>query len=265
MPSYNLQTISNTAHAEVQRLQAQVNLFWAAELEVFDLIGVQDQMRILEVGCSFGAYTKKLLQQYPNSSMVSIDIDASAVESTRAMVLQASAADRAAVRHQAVELLDDMSQFDLVIARLVVEHLDDPALAFDRMLQALVPNGLLICISNDFGWHTLHTPDITELPKLYDAYRQARIAQGGHPTIGRDLPMLFHGAGFTDVRLRAVIAHSDIDGLANFRASEGTGIAMQLVTDGYLGAADLAAIVAASPNSKRCVRDLLVGSGRRPK
>lgn len=265
MPSYNSQTISSDAVLESQRLQAQADLFWESEREIFHLIGLRDGMRILEVGCSGGHYTEKLTQQYPNTSIVAIDSDELAVSAARARPALAAMGTNLVVRHQSVEALDDIARFDAVIARLVVEHLDQPESALQRMLQSLVPGGVVICISNDFGWHTLHSPDVAMLPTLFGAYRQARQAQGGNPTVGRDLPRLLATAGFAEVGLRAVVAHSDLTGLDKFRAAEGIGIAMKLVADGLLSPADLSSIIADSRSTQSCVRVLLAANGRRPR
>jgi SAM-dependent methyltransferase len=264
MSSYHRQTISSSPDAEGRRLDAQADLFWEAEQEVLELAGARDGLRMLEVGCSRGCYAEKLLRRYPASSLVAIDADASAVDEARARLDGSPFADRATVLHQPVEELVDVSQFELALARLVLEHVDQPRLALERIWGALAPGGLFVCISNDFGWHTLHSPDVAGLPTLFNAYRRARQDQGGNPAIGRDLPALLQDAGFVDVALRAVVAHSDLSGLDAFRRAEGTGIAMQLVAEGYLRADDLAEIMSAAPRTERCVRMLLVASGRRP-
>ena len=126
------------------------------------------------------------------------------------------------------------NSFDFAITRLVLEHLPDPVGAVREIFRILKPGGKAVFVDNDFDMHTITYPHITELRDLYQAYCQARIAEGGNPTIGRELPSVLKKGGFSKVDFDIIIAHSAILGDKVFLQAEGLGIPFQLVKKGFL-------------------------------
>jgi SAM-dependent methyltransferase len=88
------------------------------------------------------------------------------------------------------------AEFDLVYARLVVEHLGVRALK--RMAAAVSPGGLLVLEDYDFAGATSHPPD-----ELGDRVRDAIVGfmegAGFDPFMGRRLVSELRAAGFDDV------------------------------------------------------------------
>ncbi len=68
--------------------------------------------------------------------------------------------------------------FDFAISRLVLEHLPDPTKAIKEIYRILKPGGKVILVDNDFEMHIMTYPHVSGLRELYDAYCQARFAEG---------------------------------------------------------------------------------------
>jgi SAM-dependent methyltransferase len=101
------------------------------------------------------------------------------------------------------------SGFDLVHARLVLEHLPDPAAALTAMAQALRPGGWLLAESADPMLQPLACPDEHGTAQiLANKVRHAVWAvdpRRGHLRFGRTLPRLLRDADLTGVTAAARI------------------------------------------------------------
>jgi SAM-dependent methyltransferase len=96
-------------------------------------------------------------------------------------------------------LADDLpeGEFDLVYARLVVEHLGRPAL--ERMLPALKPGGMLLLEDYDWVAADVHPPDPL-FEKVTGAVLGFMEKAGFDPRFGRRLVSELTDAGLTDVK-----------------------------------------------------------------
>lgn len=133
--------------------------------------------------------------------------------------------------------------FDLIIVRLVLEHIQNIYSAMNEIKRLLKPNGNVIIIDNDFDFHLMIYPRVEKLNKLYEAYCNARIEQGGHPKVGKELPSILKESGFEISDFRTIVAHSEVVGREIFNKSEGLGIATKLMKDNYLSSEDYTEIV----------------------
>jgi SAM-dependent methyltransferase len=124
--------------------------------------------------------------------------------------------------------------FDIAVLRLVLEHLSEPLHALREAGRILKPEGKIVVIDNDFDFHLRTWPPVHELDDYYSAYCAAREKDGGHPRIGRQLPMLLKQAGFTAPSLEILCAHNQVVGDQPFLKSEGQGIPDQLAKTGFL-------------------------------
>jgi ubiquinone/menaquinone biosynthesis C-methylase UbiE/acyl carrier protein len=232
--SYKIQNFAANVDNEIRRLKAQVELFWDKELRCLRMLGLRDGMRILECGSGPGHVIEKLLESFPSSHVTGVEIDRFLFQKSKEK-LAAQGSDRFQIIEQSITHMDfDDNSFDFALARLVLEHLPDPLKAVKEVYRALKPGGKGVFIDNDFDMHLRAYPEIPELNELYEAYRRCRVAEGGNPRIGRELPGILQEAGFSDVDLEIVCAHSRVIGDEAFLKSEGSGIPAQLVKDGYL-------------------------------
>jgi SAM-dependent methyltransferase len=93
--------------------------------------------RVLDAGCGTG-YGSELLARAGAAEMIGVDLDSdtvAAAEKAAPAVTFATADIR--------ELPAGLGDFDLIVCFEVLEHLDDPETALDRLAQALRPDGVL--------------------------------------------------------------------------------------------------------------------------
>jgi ubiquinone/menaquinone biosynthesis C-methylase UbiE/acyl carrier protein len=237
--SYNLSSFAADIDGEIQRLNAQVDLFWNQELPLYQRLGMQDGMRLLDCGCGSGYLLKKLQDAFPGMQCTGIEIE----EPLVALAKKTVTGNGCQILQRPITgsgLPED--SFDFVISRLVLEHLPNPLEALKEVLRVLKIGGRAVFLDNDFDLHERTWPDSPALDELYHAYRRARRADGGNPCIGRQLPSLMKIAGFMGVDLHILAAHNQVVGDKAFLKAEGAGIAAQLVKTGYLAAGALDAV-----------------------
>lgn len=232
--SYKLNEFTLNTKSEIERLEAQVDLFWEKEIALYKMIGLKDGISIVECGCGTGIVGRKILQAFPECKISAFDIDPILVETAK-NTAQSLGLENYEVFERPINESGLLSNaYDFAIVRLVLEHLPDPIDAAQEVFRILKPNGRAVFIDNDFDFHLRTYPDIPELKVLYDAYCRARKQDGGNPKIGRELPNLLKRSGFSDIDMHLITAHSSIVGDSIFLKSEGSGIPAKLVKDGYL-------------------------------
>ncbi len=232
--SYQIETISHSVEMEVNRLKAQVDLFWDKELKHYIEFGLSDGMLIAELGSGPGFLTDKLLECFPNIQVVGVEIDSLLVDYANSYLPQKHSGRFEVINKSIMETDLNNNSFDFTITRLVLEHLADPVNAVREVFRILKPGGKAVFVDNDFEKHIITFPFILELRALYDAYCQSRYAEGGNPKIGRELPNILKNSGFSNVDFEIISAHSEIVGDELFFKSEGLGIPSRLVQDGFL-------------------------------
>jgi ubiquinone/menaquinone biosynthesis C-methylase UbiE len=267
--SYQIRTVAGNVEKEIQRLKAQIDLFWENERKHYVEFGLRDGLSIVELGSGPGFLTEKLLATFPQVKMTAVEIDPFLVDYAqntlsqkyvhRYEILQSSLMDTGLVANS----------FDFAITRLVLEHLTDPIGAIQEVLRIVKPGGKAIFVDNDFGMHIMAYPHISGLGELYDAYCQSREAEGGNPKIGRQLPALLKKGGFSKVDIAVICAHSEIVGDEPFLASEGIGIPSKLVQDGFLSSKVLAKIAVEwrkmlKSHNHSILRQMYMASGEKP-
>lgn len=100
------------------------------------------QSRILEVGCSVGAFTQRLLELDPRE-VIALDISATALARARSSV----SSPRVSFLRQDIYAEPPPSGCDFMVASDVLYYTEDPsvlAATRDRLLEALAPRGLVL-------------------------------------------------------------------------------------------------------------------------
>ncbi|MBA2710957.1 MAG: alpha/beta fold hydrolase [Tatlockia sp.] len=268
--SYQFEAISINARHELKRLQAQVDLFWKQELQRYQAYGLKDGMKILDAGCGWAYLTTKLCQHFHSVKVTALDQDPEMIKYASHNLHEKKLQDRVSLVQNSITSSQlESNQFDFVIARLLLEHLPDPSLGLAEIYRVLKPGGTVVLINNDFDFHTWTYPKVSALKAIYNAYKNCRQAEGGHPTIGRSLPALLSKAGFKEVEFDMLVSHNAIVGDQLFFDSEGMGIPLKLVQQGYLSSNQLSELVKEwntmlVDSDHIMMRKLFMGIGKKP-
>jgi ubiquinone/menaquinone biosynthesis C-methylase UbiE len=238
--AYQIRTFASNVEKEIQRLKAQVDLFWGNESKRYVEFGLRDGLSIVELGSGPGFLTEKILATFPHLKVTAIEIDPFLIAYAKKHISQQHLHQCEILQGSIMDTGLAANSFDFAITRLVLGHLPDPVGAIQEVLRIVKPGGKAVFIDTDLGMHIMTHPHIAELAELYAAYCQSREAEGGHPKIGRELPALLKKGGFSKVNFEVICAHSEIVGDEWFLASEGVGIPSKLVQDGLLSSKVLA-------------------------
>lgn len=161
-------------------------------------LGIGPGWRCWEVGAGGGSVTGWLSERVGEAGgVVATDVDVRALASSRGVNVEVLRNDLGAEEAPG-------SGFDLVHARLVLEHVYDYTAGLAAMAGALRPGGWLLAESADPLLQPLACPDETgPAQALANKLRHAIWAvetHSGQKRFGRMLPRLLRGAGLADVQ-----------------------------------------------------------------
>jgi ubiquinone/menaquinone biosynthesis C-methylase UbiE/acyl carrier protein len=267
--SYHVKSFSTSTEAEIRRLNAQVDLFWATESELLARYGLRDSMDLLDCGCGPGRLIELLKKKMPELRCTGLEMDPILVEAAGQRFAECGLRGCRIVQGTAEKPGLTEASFDFIILRLVLEHVPDPALALRSLSRLLRPGGRMAVIANDFEYHLRTWPPVPQLERLYEAYRASRKKDGGDPCIGRRLPQMLTQAGLAMLGFELEAAHNAVLGDGPFLKAEGAGIPVKLVQTGFLDELTLAEMTQAwlamlAEPGHSIVRQLFVGIGERP-
>ncbi|MFM9368611.1 class I SAM-dependent methyltransferase [Streptomyces sp. Da 82-17] len=177
--------------------------------------GVTRGWRCLEVGAGSGSIAGWLADRVaPGGSVLATDVKPQHIPARPGLT---------SLRHDIVQDPLPEGEFDLISARLVLQHLPQRAAVLDKLVRALKPGGWLQIEEFDTSYEPpLLTPD-DESARLYRAFLDAKCAmmraRGGDPEWGRKAPAAMRAAGLVDIDPRPRI---------ELRTAETPGLRLQL-------------------------------------
>jgi SAM-dependent methyltransferase len=168
---------------------------YASTASLFDRFGFKDGQKCFDIGCGGGDVTLELARRIgPSGKAVGADIDETQLDIARREVVAKD------IRNVEFRLLDirtteeDIgSVFDVVYARFLLTHLDDPSRAVAAFYRYLRPGGLVITY-----------PDSEAFQRYKELYCTLVLRRGGDPNIGPRLPFLLTDGGFEKVDMTLV-------------------------------------------------------------
>jgi SAM-dependent methyltransferase len=177
---------------ERARLAVLEEIFDPGTIRHLDALGVGPGWRCLEVGAGAGSVARWLCQRVgPDGRVVATDLKTGFLEP-----LTDEFECLEVLCHDVVADDLDGDAFDLIHARLLLEHLPERDLTLKRLVAALAPGGVLLL--EDFDWSSMVPrpgPGAEVFERVCAALLELMEANGYTPWFGRRLPGLLADAG----------------------------------------------------------------------
>lgn len=182
-------------------LLAQTVATAAPRRRVLPIVPLHAGWRVLDLGTGFGPLAFELAATAP-VEVVGVDTDREVLAASRALAarLGGMLAAGSAVRFEggdATALEVAPESFDLVTARLLFQHLADPAAAAREVARVLRPGGYVFVFDVDDGLGVSYPEVDGPLQVLERAFVAWQASYGGDREIGRKLSTLLAGAGLS--------------------------------------------------------------------
>lgn len=240
---------------ERTRLGGIESLWDPGSQALIDAVGITKGWRCLEVGAGGGSLVQWMAGR--GATVMAIDIDTRFVEPLASGAIEVRRAD---IR------TDELPQheFDLVHARLVLEHLTERRQILDRLAGALRPGGWLLI--EDYDWTGFGFEDADPQSEHVTRAVITFMQQAGFdPQYGRRVVADMAAAGLADVRGegRALVIDSGSPGFDFFRLSF-QSLRDAVVDAGLLSREDADEAAARFAENRRLLTPLMMaGLGRR--
>ncbi len=166
---------------------------------LLDQIGVGSGARCVDFGCGGGHVAMELARRVgPSGFVLGLDLDEELLGIARDDAA-ASGVAHVTFRSASIEAFSE-TDFDVAYARMVLEHLRDPAAMVAKMVKAVRSGGIVAAEDAHFaGCFT--EPPCAGYDKWVQWFKEAVRRQGGDLDLGPRLPALLRAAGLVDIRV----------------------------------------------------------------
>lgn len=240
---------------ERSRLAGIESLWDPGSRALLDDLGIGAGWRCLEVGAGAGSLTQWMANR--GAAVTAIDIDTRFIEPLACNAIEVRRVD---IRTDELPT----ASFDLVHARLLLEHLPDRRDVIDKLAAALRPGGWLVI--EDYDWTGFSFEDADpRLDRVVEAVIAFMQQAGFDPRYGRRVVADLAGAGLADIRGegRARVIDSNSPGFDFFRLSL-ESLRDAVVEAGLLSSADADAAAAHLSEDRRLLTPMMMAAiGRR--
>jgi SAM-dependent methyltransferase len=190
-------------HAERERLGSLTRLYDGTTIALAERLGLTAGWRCADVGAGTGSIAELLAERVGDGgSVLAVDTDTRFLEPLADGVLTVEERD-ITVRPLPAQ------QFDLVHARLLLEHLPSRDTVLRELADAVAPGGWLLVEDLDWATATVLDPPSSLHARVVDACRRVMTAHGYDPEFGRRLPRALRDAGLVDVGTSATSVQVD--------------------------------------------------------
>jgi len=252
-----------------ERFKVLSRVMHSSTTALLERLGVGDGMACLDLGCGGGDVTLELGRRVgPHGRAVGADLDETKLDLAR------RESDEQRIRNVEFHLLDIQRQyvgsdFDVVYARFLLTHLDDPLRALAAMCRQLRPGGLAIVEDIDVSGCFTY-PESEAFRRFLQLYCAVVQRRGGDPNIGPRLPILLTDGGFENVELTVVQPVGTIGEVKLVNPLTMENIADAVLQDGLASREEIAAVVqelyefAENPRTVAGLPRVVQAWGRRP-
>jgi SAM-dependent methyltransferase len=166
-------------------------------------LALRGDERILDVGCGLARFSREMAGAAPRARVLAIERDERQLAAAREALAGDPCGTRIELRRgDAYDLplgRRELGSFDLVWARFLLEHVDDPQRVVDALVRAAAPGGRIVLCDDDHDVLRLDPP-LPAFEAVWDAYVATYRDHGNDPAVGRRLPRLLVAAGAKLVR-----------------------------------------------------------------
>jgi ubiquinone/menaquinone biosynthesis C-methylase UbiE len=186
-----------------ERLKVLSRVMQATTSLLFERVGITEGMTCLDVGCGSGAVTLELARRVgPCGRVVGADLDQTKVD------LAGQEAEALGISNAEFCVLDIRDcparyQVDVVYARFLLTHLQNPERLIKTFRQCLRPGGMVIIEDIDFSGYFVF-PSSRAFERFHDLYSRAVQKRGGDPNMGLRVPLMLKEEGFAEVEMAIV-------------------------------------------------------------
>jgi len=192
-------------YAERARLDSLTALYDPGTLAVCERLGLAPGWRCLDVGAGTGSLALALAELVaPTGSVVALDIDTRFLDPLAAPHLETGWLD---VTEEALP----RGEFDLVHARLLLEHFPARGDILCNMIRAAKPGGWVLVEDLDWATAMVVDPPSDVHRRVAGAIRSVMSRRGYDAHYGRSLPRRLRAVGLSDVGTRAESIQVDAD------------------------------------------------------
>ena len=181
---------------EYERLRRQSKMFEPITQSVLDRMGLSTGMSCLDLGCGPGEVMRLMAERVgPTGRVVGIDVD-DRLGTEMLSILHGSGYEQCSFVAGKVQGLEQIETgyFDLVFARFLLLHLEDPVLALHKMYSRVKPGGRIAV--QDFYFPTMDSyPTVEALVEFGTVFFGVYDKEGRETRMGLKLPAFFIEAG----------------------------------------------------------------------
>lgn len=164
----------------------------------FKLLPLQQNPRILDLGCGLGETTRLLAHFFEPSEIVGFDQDPNLLAYADSRVRE-DQTNFTYTEGNAEQLPFEAESFDFVFCRFLLLHVPNPQAVVREMVRVCRPGGIILTQEQD----TMTTSGLYPSNWAYDLVTEGYQKSFSHPQIGRQLPHLFRGAGLPTPTIRS--------------------------------------------------------------
>jgi len=164
--------------------------------------------KVLEAGCGVGAQTRILAKISPKARFTSIDVSEASLRKAKALIHKEKIKNVEFMAADVFDLPFENESFDHVFVCFLLEHLENPVKALQRLKTVLKKGGTMTVIEGDHGSAFFHPKSeyaSKNIQRLIDLQERMR----GDPLIGRRLFPLLKSAGYENVNVSPRFVYAD--------------------------------------------------------